>query len=585
MRQDLIVNAKEERKRKQSINLYDFQFNPLNSVNASNLYSLSNSFTNNNLPGFSAIQSEYDQYLQSCLNYANAYYMHNSMNELNTNLLNSLKANSYATTQSTARPSSSMDALNQLDTLNSLNSLNYSSPVNPFLATSENSNSSLDAAYLSKHLIGGRSPSQAAHSSTLSGSLPSSLSNTYLESVGTALRTSSTSDKLLRDERTAASFLTAAAAAHQSDINQSSSSSPHNLSSHLANAQSGHLSGSTLSSPTSNYRLDDCLSSQFMDKESRKQFTTFFKHRPNESDGEEVSRQIRKLSFAAHNDDNAEDGFVDMYLSEFDKLDLNKLDLNKTARPSFSPSSPSSSSSSVSSHTFTVNQPPSSSTLGQAKSTTKNNYNWKKRKIQYLTDEEIEKENRKVFRTLVKQNQLNQLVRRQRLDEILKASKRIMKQPDYKLNDCKLNEANSISRDHLLEALKWQFFGITKLCKAFQEITAYKQLDETEKKYILMSNCTYILMLSSTKYYNFDTYSWDINVKLNNQESKRMKMPVPVQVMNISGSKKELASYYVKFMEIFDRTWLEDEILMSLIFVICLFTPDEKLIKKIHNIK
>lgn len=93
-----------------------------------------------------------------------------------------------------------------------------------------------------------------------------------------------------------------------------------------------------------------------------------------------------------------------------------------------------------------------------------------------------------------------------------------------------------------------------------------------------MANCTTILMISSSKYYNFETQSWDINVKLNNQENKKIKMPVPIEVMN-NGSKKELASFYIKFMNVFDQTWLIDEVMMTLIFVICLFTPDEKLIK------
>lgn len=100
-----------------------------------------------------------------------------------------------------------------------------------------------------------------------------------------------------------------------------------------------------------------------------------------------------------------------------------------------------------------------------------------------------------------------------------------------------------------------------------------------------MANCTYLLFLSAAKYYNFRTTSWDITVKLkNNKEDKRIKMPVSVEVMN-NGSKKELASSYIKFMEIFDRNWLEDELLMTLIYVICLFTPDEKLVKKVNNIK
>lgn len=98
-----------------------------------------------------------------------------------------------------------------------------------------------------------------------------------------------------------------------------------------------------------------------------------------------------------------------------------------------------------------------------------------------------------------------------------------------------------------------------------------------------MANCTYLLFLSAAKYYNFDTHSWDITVKLSNEEDKRIKMPVSVEVMN-NGS-KELASSYIKFMEIFDRNWLDDELLMTLIFVICLFTPDEKLVKKVNNIK
>ena len=106
-----------------------------------------------------------------------------------------------------------------------------------------------------------------------------------------------------------------------------------------------------------------------------------------------------------------------------------------------------------------------------------------------------------------------------------------------------------------------------------------------EKKHLLMANCTYLLFLSAAKYYNFRTTCWDITVKLNNEEAdRRIKMPVSVEVMN-NGSKKELASSYIKLMEIFDRNWLDDELLMTLIFVICLFTPDEKLIKQVSNIK
>lgn len=126
--------------------------------------------------------------------------------------------------------------------------------------------------------------------------------------------------------------------------------------------------------------------------------------------------------------------------------------------------------------------------------------------------------------------------------------------------------------------------GITKLCKAFEEISGYKRLDEMKKKHLLMANCTYLLFLSAAKYYNFRTLSWDITVKLNNEEGdKRIKMPVSVEVMN--NGNKELASSYIKLMEMFDRNWLDDELLMTLIFVICLFTPDEKLVKQVNNIK
>ena len=123
------------------------------------------------------------------------------------------------------------------------------------------------------------------------------------------------------------------------------------------------------------------------------------------------------------------------------------------------------------------------------------------------------------------------------------------------------------------------------MCKAFEEITNYKRLDVMEKKHLLMANCTYLLFLSAAKYYNFRTTCWDITVKLNNEEGdQRFKMPVSVQVMN-NGSKKELATSYIKLMEIFDRAWLNDELLMTLIFVICLFTPDEKLVQKVNDIK
>lgn len=564
------MNAKEERRRKsQSMNLYDFQFNNLSS-NTSNLYNVSP--TNYNSPsasnyGFSAIQNEYEQYLQSCYAYYNAYHIHNSLNNFNTNLLNTLKTSNY-TQSSTQRTATATN--NNLDTLNSLNQLKYQSSINPFLFNNDNSLEATSATYLDKHHLVNNVSSNNPNPLNLNNSIDLN-SNLDLDGQSSICRaalnanTNNNLDKNLND--LSSNFLSPSSTSHLS-----SSLSTNQLSNHLS---------------ISNYRLKSSnLVDQISNKDTKNNFN--FLNSLNESDPEEVTNRIRKLSFLAANDENAKDGF-ERFLNE---SDFDKLDLSKTNPFSSSSSSCSSLSSSYACST-TNNQPNSLDTdIDQAKSIN-NGYNWKKRKIQYLTDEEIiEKENRKVFRTLAKQNQL---IKNQRLEEILKVSKRVMKSPDYKLNDCKLNDENSISRSHLylLEALKWQFFGITKLCKAFQEITPYKQLNEVEKKQLLMANCTYILMLSSTKYYNFKNQVWDINVKLtnqsdnheNNQENnKKIKMSVPVQVMN-TGSKKDLASFYIKFMELFDCNWLNDEILMTLTFVICLFYPDEKLIKKIHNIQ
>lgn len=446
MNQNAIVNAKEDRKRKQSISLYDsFPFNvaALNSLSSATASqsSLYNSFTNSSF-GFSGSQSEYDQYLQFCLNYTNAYYLHNSMNGFNSNLLNSVKnPNAYpgrdqSASQSTASggftsgplDAGCLDALTQLD---SLNQLNYPSPANnPFLFQNENSNSSLDAsAFLSSQLSrGGSNP----HSGS---SLATGTSSTCAENQ--------TLDGL------SAGYLSP-------QLNSvSSPSAGHHLSSRLsgplASQMTGHLQNQTTS--VNSYRLDDRLSARFP---NRKESGSSSSNRLIESDSEEANSQSRKLSFATSNDDNAKDGF-DRHLNDFDKIDFNKLDLNRTNLPSFSSSlSSSSSCSSLSSSYTSPNNPANSLNPFDFEQTRLlNNYNWKKRKIQYLTDEEIEKENRKVFRTWARQNQL----KKQQMEEICKASKRVMKMADYKMADCKLNEENAISRSHLLEALRWSFFG------------------------------------------------------------------------------------------------------------------------------
>lgn len=454
MNQNAIVNAKEERKRKQSINLYDFPFNvaALNSLSSapgssSSLYGVSNSFANNSF-GFSAIQSEYDQYLQSCLNYANAYYLHNSMNGFNSNLLSSLKSSQAypARVGADAQPGSQqLDALNQLDTLNSLNHpLNYPSPANnPFLFQNENSNSSLDAAgaFLGHQLARGAQNVHQARSS--------------LQTTGSSVCTESQPplDGLL------------AGSGYLSHPLSPSASAGHSLSTRLSGslANQSHLNGQRQSQASlasaNNHRLDDRLAAPYPRKESTNSFGAL--NKPTESeDSEETDGQTRKLSFATSNDDNAKDGFDQRYLNEndFDKIDFNKLDLNRTNLPSSFTSSlsPSSSCSSLSSsYTSPSNAPSSLNPFDFEQARMLNNYNWKKRKIQYLTDEEIEKENRKVFRTWARQNQL----KTQQMEEICKASKRVMKMPDYRMNDCKLNEENAISRSHLLEALRWSFFG------------------------------------------------------------------------------------------------------------------------------
>lgn len=247
-------------------------------------------------------------------------------------------------------------------------------------------------------------------------------------------------------------------------------------------------------------------------------------------------------------------------------------------------------------------------------------YNWKKRKLRVLTN--VEKENQLTL-LLGNQNDAGfgddttsddgdcsdciqgchggsdclaecgsnqidaRIAKRQRFDEILNAAARIMRSPSYRLDRLeRLSEGARHSQR--LEALKWQFFGISKLSRAFLEIGAYRRLRDSQRRALLKANCTELLMLSSARYFDPQSECWRIHVRLHpsssNASSPSMQLPVPVNVMDV-GQAQELSQLYLRFMHQFDRRWLDDDVLMTLVFVIALFCPDARLCRQICHIR
>ena len=519
MRKDLIVNAKEERKRKQSFSLGDHLFpHHLPAQLFGNTSAVPSS-----LPGY---ETEYDQYLKYCVNYANAYALQHNLNSYTPVHLSSTHPMQASSSASSPLTSSSCSLPSSFAGNAFAGSRSCFLPCAP--VSRINSSESISAVGGDDYASSSLAPNGC--SQTLHGLSPTyqyELSSSFPNDSRYAFDSSSC-DSFALDRSPAAPVVS------ESD----SEAAPPSVSSDPGDAS--HLRLADL-------RLDAPASPQHFAATNN----------PNE--------------FCAYNWKKRKIQVIEEEETEKE----NQLQLPRVGNcPLFPISSALSSQQSHSNINNGFGSSVSSLTRGLNSATEDESSDYQFNKIDAAEEcDQCDVEPSELDTRQAKQ---------QRFEEVLNAAARIMKNPDYKL--ARFDGSCSNQR---LEALKWQFFGISKLSRAFHEITAYRRLSDAQKRALLMANCTDILMLSSAKYFNHQSKCWEIHMRLRPPTSASgapaLKMPVPVNVMDI-GQHRELSQLYLQFMERVDRRWLQDDVLMTLVFIIALFRPDPQLDGKICHI-
>ena len=133
-----------------------------------------------------------------------------------------------------------------------------------------------------------------------------------------------------------------------------------------------------------------------------------------------------------------------------------------------------------------------------------------------------------------------------------------------------LNENLKNSLDSDMIALHLQQFAVSKFINAFKFLPRFNQLCKEDQKRLLQPCCAELLLLRSTKH--FDSLKEEWKVRSFSKKTEHIKLSLDNMKESEPSFRINLHDSYLKFCENVKREWREDDLFMTMVFVIVLFS-------------
>lgn len=133
-----------------------------------------------------------------------------------------------------------------------------------------------------------------------------------------------------------------------------------------------------------------------------------------------------------------------------------------------------------------------------------------------------------------------------------------------------LNEDIKTSFSTETIALQLQSFAVSKFTHAFSYLPKFNSLCKEDQKRLLKPCCAELLLLRSTKHFDSLNEQWAVNSWTKKHEQIKLNFSIMKeknQIINV-----RISEIYLKFCEVVKPSWREDDLFMTIIFVIVLFS-------------
>lgn len=142
-----------------------------------------------------------------------------------------------------------------------------------------------------------------------------------------------------------------------------------------------------------------------------------------------------------------------------------------------------------------------------------------------------------------------------------------------------LNDGLKSTQNSEMIALELQSFAVTKFIHAFKYLPKFNSLCKEDQKRLLQPCCAELLLLRSTKHFDSLKEEWEVNSFSKKNEQIKLSFEIMKETNQSDG--EGLYDTYLRFCENVKREWREDDLFMTMVFVIVLFSSA----KVIHDKK
>ena len=142
-----------------------------------------------------------------------------------------------------------------------------------------------------------------------------------------------------------------------------------------------------------------------------------------------------------------------------------------------------------------------------------------------------------------------------------------------------LNDGLKSTKNSEMIALELQSFAVTKFIHAFKYLPKFNSLCKEDQKRLLQPCCAELLLLRSTKHFDSLKEEWEVNSF--SKKNEQIKLSFGIMKENNQSDGEGLYDTYLQFCENVKREWREDDLFMTMVFVIVLFSSA----KVIHDKK
>ena len=124
-------------------------------------------------------------------------------------------------------------------------------------------------------------------------------------------------------------------------------------------------------------------------------------------------------------------------------------------------------------------------------------------------------------------------------------------------------------------AFELQSFGVSKFIQAFKFLPKFRLLCKEDQKRLLQPCCSALLLLRSTKHFDSLKEEWKVNSCSNKDNIK-----LSFDIMKENHNQEDLHYTYLRFCENVRREWREDDLIMTIVLVIVLYSSAKVILDK-----